>query len=245
MKKERLTLLKNVALTREVYELKLAGDGNAFSAPGQFLNLSLEGFFLRRPISICDWDSQSLTLLYKTLGQGTERLSLMQKGESLEALTGLGNGFSLDQSGDKPLLVGGGIGIAPLYKLCRELLKRGAKPTVILGFNRKEEAFYLKEFRDLAQTLVVTLDGSLGQKGFVSDAMSGLSYSYFYTCGPMPMLKAVYKASGEVLGQFSLEERMGCGFGACMGCSIQTLSGAKRVCREGPVFLKEDLPWSV
>ena len=210
---------------------------------GQFVNLKLEGRFLRRPISVCDSEEGLLTLVYKIVGKGTEDMSRMTAGEKIDILTELGNGYDLKCSGDKPLLIGGGVGIPPLYKLAKELIKNGKKVSVVLGFNTKDEIFYEDEFKKLgAEVFVTTVDGSYGIRGFVTDAMADIEYSYFYTCGPEPMLKAVYRAS-KTSGEMSFEERMGCGFGACMGCSCKTVSGNKRICKEGPVLKKEDIIW--
>ena len=243
MKQGIFTVCTNRPLTREVYEMTLRGDASAITAPGQFVNIKVEGFFLRRPISVCDYGPDSLTLVYKVVGGGTEALSRKVPGDELDLLTGLGNGYDLTPAGEKPLLLGGGVGVPPLYRLCRDLVAQEKTPTVILGFNTAGEIFYEEEFKALGVKVVVTTaDGSYGQKGFVTDAMEGLDYTYFYCCGPEPMLKAVYKAS-STSGQFSFEERMGCGFGACMGCSCQTITGSKRICKEGPVLRKEEILW--
>ncbi|MBR4206906.1 MAG: dihydroorotate dehydrogenase electron transfer subunit [Clostridia bacterium] len=242
MKQEKLTVLSNRPLTKGVYEMKLAGDTSAFSRPGQFLNIALEGFYLRRPISVCDLDGDTITILYKVVGHGTEAMSAYGPGKELDILCGLGNGYDTSKSGQNPLLIGGGVGIPPLYGLAKALVAEGKHVTAILGFNTAEEIFYENEFRSLgADCIVATADGSAGVRGFVTDALPD-NYSYFYTCGPEPMLKAVYRAS-KTSGQFSFEERMGCGFGACMGCSCKTVTGYKRICREGPVLEKEEILW--
>ena len=242
MKNSVFTITKNEKLTSNVYIMTLKGETNGIRC-GQFVNIQLDGLFLRRPISVCDLDGDTLTLIYKVVGKGTEQMSKMSVGEGIDLLTGLGNGYDTSLSGDKPLLLGGGVGVPPLYLLCKELIKEGKKPTVILGFNNKDEVFYEKEFAALgADVLVATADGSYGVRGFVTDAMTGIDYTYFYTCGPEPMLKAVYKAT-NTSGQLSFEERMGCGFGACMGCSCKTLTGYKRICKEGPVMRKEEILW--
>lgn len=242
MKNTLFTITSNKSLTSNVYIMVLKGDTDGIRC-GQFVNIKLEGLFLRRPISVCDCVGDELTLIYKVVGHGTERMSEMTAGESLDLLTGLGNGYDTSLSGDKPLLLGGGVGVPPLYMLCRELISEGKKPTVILGFNKADEVFYENEFRALgADVIVATADGSYGVKGFVTTAMEGVDYSYFYTCGPEPMLKAVYKAT-NTSGQMSFEERMGCGFGACMGCSCKTITGYKRICKEGPVMKKEEILW--
>ena len=242
MKQSIFTITKNDKLTSNVFLMELKGDTEGIRC-GQFVNIQLNGLFLRRPISVCDCVGDTLTLIYKVVGKGTEQMSEMSAGESLDLLTGLGNGYDTSFSGDKPLLLGGGVGVPPLYMLCKELIREGKKPTVILGFNKADEVFYENEFRALgAEVIVATADGSYGVKGFVTNAMDGVDYSYFYTCGPEPMLKAVYKATATS-GQMSFEERMGCGFGACMGCSCKTLTGYKRICKEGPVMQKEEILW--
>ena len=242
MKQGVFQILSNIPLTDAVYRMTLQGDTSEITAPGQFVNIQLDGLFLRRPISVCDVQDDRLTLIYKTVGKGTLQMAAMQQG-SLDLLTGLGNGYDLTKAGENPVLIGGGVGVPPMYLLCRKLLEMGKKVTVILGFNTKNEVFYEEEFKALGATVVVTtVDGSYGTPGFVTDAMKNLSYSYFYTCGPEPMLKAVYKASATS-GQFSFEKRMGCGFGACMGCSCKTITGYKRICKEGPVLEKEEIAW--
>lgn len=241
MKQVFFEITKNIALTKDVFKMVLKGDVSNIKA-GQFVNIKLDGNFLRRPISVCDVNEDSLTIIYKVVGKGTEIMSKMQNGK-LDLLTGLGNGYDLTRSGDAPLLVGGGVGVPPLYLLAKELIKKDKKVTVILGFNTKEEIFYQKEFEKLgAKVLITTVDGSYGIKGFVTDALEGLFCSYFYACGPEPMLKALSKAT-VINGELSFEERMGCGFGACMGCSCKTLTGNKRICKEGPVMKKEEIIW--
>ena len=242
MKQGLFQIAENTHLTDTVMRMRLVGDVSDITRPGQFINVKLDGFYLRRPISVCDRDEESVTILYKIVGHGTERMSEMQAGE-LDILTGLGNGYDTTKAGDRPLLIGGGVGVPPLYMLAKELIAAGKKVSVILGFNTKNEIFYEDEFRALgADVYVTTVDGSYGIKGFVTNAMESLSYSYFYTCGPEPMLRAIYNAS-STSGQFSFEERMGCGFGACMGCSCKTLYGNKRICKDGPVLQKEEIIW--
>ena len=242
MKQGFFEIKENTALTASVYKMVLAGDTSAITAPGQFVNIKLEGQFLRRPISVCDCEDGTLTLLYKVVGKGTEQMSAMREG-SLDILTGLGNGYDLSVAGDHPLFIGGGVGVPPMYMPAKMLRAAGKKVSVILGFNTRDEVFYEDEFRALGcDVTVTTVDGSYGTKGFVTGPMEAMDYSYFYTCGPEPMLKAVYGAS-KTSGQFSFEERMGCGFGACMGCSCKTVTGNKRICREGPVLQKEDILW--
>ena len=243
MNQSLFTIESNVPLTPSVYRMVLSGDTSAITAPGQFLNIRLEGMFLRRPISVCDYDEKSLTIVYKVVGHGTEAMAAMAPGGKLDILTGLGNGYDLSLSGDKPVLLGGGVGVPPLYNLAKKLLAQGKEVTVILGFNTKDEVFYEEEFERLgARTLICTADGSYGVNGFATTPLESLDYTYFYTCGPEPMLKAVYKAT-NTSGQMSFEERMGCGFGACMGCSCKTLTGYKRICKEGPVMKKEEILW--
>lgn len=237
------TIKSQRKIAKDVYEMVLTGDTSAITASGQFVNIKIDGFYLRRPISVCDYDENTLTLVYKTIGKGTAEMAKYEVGKNLKILVGLGNGYDLSLSGDKPLLLGGGVGVPPMFNLCKRLISEGKKPTVILGFNTKEEIFYEDEFKKLGTTvLVTTVDGSYGIKGFVTDAMKDIDYTYFYTCGPEPMLKAIFNAS-KTLGQFSFEERMGCGFGACMGCSCKTITGFKRICKEGPVLKKEEILW--
>ena len=243
MKQGFFTVTENMELAPDTFRMVLAGDTSAITGPGQFVNIALTGKFLRRPISVCDWDGESLTIIYKVVGKGTKQMSEMLPGEKLDILTGLGNGYDLEKSGARPLLIGGGAGVPPMYALAKYLLAQGKKPSVILGFNTAEERFYEAEFAALGiPVTVTTVDGSAGTKGFVTDAMPGMDYTYVYTCGPGPMLKAVYDAS-NTSGQFSFEERMGCGFGACMGCTCKTKYGNKRICREGPVLEKEEIIW--
>lgn len=243
MKQVFLTIKENIALTDSVYKMVLSGDTSGVTNCGQFVNIKLDGLFLRRPISVCDCEDGQLTLVYKVVGRGTEQMSRMNAGEILDVLVGLGNGYDTTVSGDAPLLIGGGVGVPPMYMLCKKLVGEGKDPTVILGFNRADEIFYEKEFESLgARVIVTTVDGSYGVKGFVTDAIKEIDYSYFYTCGPEPMLKAMYRAT-NTSGQFSFEERMGCGFGACMGCSCKTVTGYKRICKEGPVLCKEEILW--
>ena len=236
-------ILENRKIARQIYRMVLAGDTAAITAPGQFVNIALEGKYLRRPISVCDWSDHTLTLIYKTVGDGTRRLSAYPAGKKLDLLVGLGNGYDLTPSGQTPLLLGGGVGVPPLYGLCKALAAQGKMPQVVLGFNTADEVFYQNEFAALGATVTVaTADGSFGVKGFVTDAMRGLSYSYFYACGPMPMFRAI-EAAAVGGGQYSFEERMGCGFGACMGCTCKTKTGYKRICREGPVLKREEVLW--
>ncbi len=236
-------ILYNFELAPKVFRMVLEGDTSALLAPGQFVNIKLDGKFLRRPISVCDYDDKTITLIYKVVGEGTEQMSKMGQGEVLDLLTGLGNGFNPEKAGEKPLLIGGGVGIPPMYNLCKELIKMGKKPTVILGFNTKSEIFYEDAFKVLgAETVVTTVDGSYGVKGFVTNAMESIDYDYFFTCGPMPMFKAI-ESVAKTSGQYSFEERMGCGFGACMGCSCKTKYGNKRICKDGPVLYREEIIW--
>ena len=244
MKQGFFEIIDNKALTASVYQMRLSGDTSDITASGQFVNVKLEGKFLRRPISVCDCENGVLTLVYKVVGKGTEDMSRMKAGDRLDILTGLGNGYDLAPAGDRPLLLGGGVGVPPMYMLAKQLRAMGKSVSVILGFNTKDEIFYEEEFRALGcDVTVATADGSYGVRGFVTNAMEGMDYTYFYTCGPEPMLKAVYSASATE-GQFSFEERMGCGFGACMGCSCKTVTGYKRICKEGPVLRKEEILWS-
>ena len=243
MKQGLFTIKENKPLTSTVFRMVLEGDTSDITASGQFVNILLDGLYLRRPISVCDCVDGVLTLVYKVVGKGTEKMSRMQVGEVLDILTGLGNGYDLSVSGDAPILLGGGVGVPPMYLLAKQLIAEGKRVSVVLGFNTKDEIFYEDEFRALgADVTVTTVDGSYGTKGFVTDAMKNIDYTYFYTCGPEPMLKAVWRAS-QTSGQMSFEERMGCGFGACMGCSCKTLTGYKRICKDGPVMRKEEILW--
>ena len=244
MKQGVFTIVEQTPLARDVYRMILEGDTSAITAPGQFVNIALSGLYLRRPISVCAVDGDRLTLIYKVVGAGTRAMSGMKPGTALDLLTGLGNGYDLHKSGDAPLLIGGGVGVPPLYELARRLIAQGKKVSAIIGFNAADEVFYEQELAAIgAQTLVTTVDGSVGTKGFVTDALPQVpDYSYVFTCGPEPMLRAVYNAT-KTSGQFSFEERMGCGFGACMGCTCETKYGHKRICRDGPVLEKEEIVW--
>ena len=242
MKQSIFTILSNTALTDSVYKMVLSGDTSAIPAPGQFVNIQITGKFLRRPISVCDYEATTLPIIYKVVGKGTEQMSAMAAGETLDILTGLGNGYDLSLTGEHPVLLGGGVGVPPMYNLAKSLQAQGKKVSVILGFNTSSEIFYEEEFKALGcDVAVTTVDGSYGIKGFVTDALN-MVYTHFCTCGPEPMLKAGYKAT-TTSGQMSFEERMGCGFGACMGCSCKTLTGNKRICKDGPVMKKEEILW--
>ncbi len=247
MKQGLYQVISNKALTKSVYQMILEGDTSAITAPGQFVNLKLDGMFLRRPISVCDYSDKTVTLVYKTVGAGTEAMSRLGAGAVLDVLTGLGNGYRTENSGDRPLLIGGGVGVPPLYRLCKDLIGEGKHPRVILGFNTADELFYEKEFGALFETagsvFIATADGNAGTKGFVTDVMKTMEdYTYFYTCGPAPMFRAI-EAIARTGGQYSFEERMGCGFGACMGCSCKTKYGNKRICKDGPVLEREEIIW--
>lgn len=242
MKKVLLTITENVFLTKDVCKMTLQGDVSEIKNPGEFVNIKLDGLYLRRPVSVFDKDEKTVSIVYKIVGKGTGKMSVMNEGDMLDVLTGLGNGYDIDKSGNTPLLIGGGVGIPPLFFLAKELTKRNKQVKAILGFNTKSEIFLKSDFEKIGvDTIVTTVDGSFGTKGFVTDAIRS-GYSYFYTCGPEPMLKAVFKAT-DTSGQFSFEERMGCGFGACMGCSCKTVTGYKRICKEGPVIFKEEILW--
>ncbi len=243
-KRNIYTILENTKIAKNVYRMVLDGDTTYITASGQFINIEIDGLYLRRPISVCDYNESTITIVYKVLGHGTEILSQMATGKTLDILTGLGNGFSIDENSKKPLLIAGGVGTPPLYHLAKSLLAKGVTPTVILGFTGKDDVFFESEFRSLGcNVFVTTLDGSCGTKGVVTDVMQTITdYDYFYSCGPLPMLKAIATAS-NTSGQLSFEERMGCGFGGCMGCSCQTLTGNKRICVDGPVLQKEEILW--
>ena len=244
MKQVIFKIKENSKIAKNTYKMVLLGDTSAITNCGQFVNIALEGLYLRRPISVCDYEDGVLTLIYKAVGEGTELMAKLPEGKELDILVGLGNGYDTTKSGDAPLLIGGGVGVPPLYALCKKLIAEGKKPTVILGFNTADEVFCVEDFSALGtRVLVATADGSVGTKGFVTDAMKEIDgYTYFYTCGPTPMLKALFNTT-ITSGQFSFEERMGCGFGACMGCSCKTDFGYKRVCKDGPVFEKEEILW--
>ena len=233
----------NEKIARDIYKMILVGDTEHITAPGQFINIKIEGKFLRRPISVCDYDSNTITIIYKVVGDGTEIMSECVNGDTLDVLTGLGNGYDTSKSGENPLLIGGGVGVPPMYNLAKKLISRGKKVTVVLGFNSSVDVFYEKEFKELgANVIVTTADGTMGVKGFVTDAMKDIEYSYFYTCGPEVMFRAIENIA-KTSGQYSFEERMGCGFGACMGCSCKTKYGNKRICKDGPVLEREEIIW--
>lgn len=241
-KQNKYKILSNEPLTKDVYKMVLEGDTEYITTPGQFINIALDGKYLRRPISVCDYDGDCITIIYKVVGEGTEQMSALKIGTVLDVLTGLGNGYDISKS-TKPLLIGGGVGVPPMYNLAKTLIANGQVPTVILGFNTADEVFYEQEFKALGcDVFVTTADGSYGIKGFVTDALAGIDFDYFYTCGPLPMFKAIYNAVDKD-GQFSFEERMGCGFGACMGCSCKTKYGNNRICKDGPVLEKEEIIW--
>ncbi len=243
MLKGIFTIKDNSQIAKDIYKMVLDGDTSAITRPGQFINIALDGFYLRRPISVCDFCEKTVTIIYKTVGKGTSYMSTLGKGETLDVLSGLGNGFDTSAAGEKPLLIGGGVGVPPMYRLAKDLLNEGKSVSVILGFNTAADVFYAEEFRSLgAEVYISTADGSVGTKGFVTDVMRDIEYTYTYSCGPEPMLKAVYGMS-ESSGQYSFEERMGCGFGACMGCSCKTKYGNKRICKDGPVLVKEEIIW--
>lgn len=244
-KKNVYKVISNSPLTKDVYRMVLEGDTQWITRPGQFVNIELAGLYLRRPISISDWNENTITIIYKVVGRGTEQMAKMEAGVELDLLTGLGNGFDTSVAATRPLLVGGGVGVPPLYRLAKDLLAQGKKVSVVLGFNTASEVFYADEFKALGVDLYVsTADGSMGVKGFVTDAIreSEVKFDYFYSCGPLPMLKALCDCC-EVSGELSFEERMGCGFGACMGCSCKTLAGNKRICKDGPVMKREEIIW--
>ena len=244
MKQVVYTVRSNKKIAKDVYLMVLDGDTSAITAPGQFVNMKLDGLFLRRPISVCDYDSKSLTIIYKAVGVGTRQMAQMTSGAEIDTLIGLGNGYDTAKSGDSPLLVGGGVGVPPMYNLAKKLIREGKRVSVVLGFNSADDVFYEDEFKALgADVYVATADGSYGTKGFVTDVVANLNYTYFYTCGPEPMFRALDKIA-KTSGQYSFEERMGCGFGACMGCSCKTLTGNKRICKEGPVMEREEIIWN-
>ena len=238
-----MKITDNKKIAEKTYFMSLEGGTSAITKPGQFINIKLDGFFLRRPISVCDCENGKLSIIYKVVGNGTKEMSELTVGAELDILSGLGNGYDTSKSGDCPVLIGGGVGVPPMYLLCKKLVSEGKKATVILGFNSEKEVFGVDEFKATgAEVYVTTADGSVGTKGFVTDVLKNLHYTYFYTCGPMPMFKAI-ESIAKTSGQYSFEERMGCGFGACMGCTCKTKYGNKRICKDGPVLEREEIVW--
>lgn len=243
MNQVMMKITDNKKIAEKTYFMSLEGDTSAITKPGQFINIKLDGFFLRRPISVCDCENGKLSIIYKVVGNGTKEMSELPVGAELDILSGLGNGYDTSKSGDCPVLIGGGVGVPPMYLLCKKLVSEGKKATVILGFNSEKEVFGVEEFKATgAEVYVTTADGSVGTKGFVTDVLKNLDYTYFYTCGPMPMFKAI-ESIAKTSGQYSFEERMGCGFGACMGCTCKTKYGNKRICKDGPVLEREEIVW--
>ncbi len=243
MNQVMMKITDNKKIAEKTYFMSLEGDTSAITKPGQFINIKLDGFFLRRPISVCNCENGKLSIIYKVVGNGTKEMSELPVGAELDILSGLGNGYDTSKSGDCPVLIGGGVGVPPMYLLCKKLVSEGKKATVILGFNSEKEVFGVDEFKATgAEVYVTTVDGSVGTKGFVTDVLKNLDYTYFYTCGPMPMFKAI-ESIAKTSGQYSFEERMGCGFGACMGCTCKTKYGNKRICKDGPVLEREEIVW--
>ena len=243
MKQSLFEILSNENIAKDIYKMVIKGDTSAITAPGQFINIKIDGFFLRRPISVCDYNSENVTIIYKVVGSGTEVMANMKIGEKLDILSGLGNGFDTSKSGKTPVLIGGGVGVPPMYNLCKVLINEGKNVKVRLGFNSADDVFYESEFKALgADVYVATADGSYGTKGFVTDVLKDIDYSYFYTCGPISMFKAIENIA-KTSGQYSFEERMGCGFGACMGCSCKTKYKNIRICKDGPVLEREVIVW--
>ena len=241
---EKYRILSNNRIARDTYEMLLSGSTDKITNPGQFINIELEGFFLRRPISVCDITDKGIVIIYKVLGEGTGYMTTLEPGVELDVLTGLGNGFDITKTGSKPLLIGGGVGVPPLFMLAKELISEGKTPSVILGFGSESEVFYKDKFAPLGcEAIITTVDGSAGIKGFVTDALNEIDYNYIFTCGPIPMLRAVY-FNTDCGGQYSFEERMGCGIGACMGCTCKTKNGYKRICKDGPVLFREEIVWA-
>ena len=243
-KRDKYKIKSNKKIAKNVYEMVLEGDTTYIVRPGQFINIELDGCYLRRPISVCDYDDKTITIIYKVVGNGTEKMATFEEGTILDILTGLGNGFEVKRSGEKPLLIGGGVGTPPMYNLCKKLVEQGKNPVVVLGFGNIDDVFYEEKFKEMgAEVYISTVDGSYGTKGFVTDIVKNLKdYTYYYTCGPKNMLKAVYDTA-TTDGELSFEEKMGCGFGACMGCTCETTKGNKRICKEGPVLKKEEIIW--
>lgn len=243
-KRDKYKIKSNQQIAKNVYEMVLEGDTTYIVRPGQFINIELDGCYLRRPISVCDYDDKTITIIYKVVGNGTEKMATFEEGQILDILTGLGNGFEVKRSGEKPLLIGGGVGTPPMYNLCKKLVEQGKNPVVVLGFGNVDDVFYEEKFKEMGVEIhISTVDGSYGVKGFVTDIVKDLKdYTYYYTCGPKNMLKAVYDTA-TTDGELSFEEKMGCGFGACMGCTCETTKGNKRICKEGPVLKKEEIIW--
>ena len=243
-KRDKYKIKSNQQIAKNVYEMVLEGDTTYIVRPGQFINIELDGCYLRRPISVCDYDDKTITIIYKVVGNGTEKMATFEEGKILDILTGLGNGFEVKRGGEKPLLIGGGVGTPPMYNLCKKLVEQGKNPVVVLGFGNVDDVFYEEKFKEMGVEIhISTVDGSYGVKGFVTDIVKDLKdYTYYYTCGPKNMLKAVYDTA-TTDGELSFEEKMGCGFGACMGCTCETTKGNKRICKEGPVLKKEEIIW--
>lgn len=243
MKQSTFMVLKNYPIIQGVYKLVLSGDTSAIVNPGQFVDIQVKGHFLRRPFSVCDWDKETVTVVYRTIGKGTKDLAAAVPGEGLDVLTGLGNGFDTSLSGNTPLLVAGGSGVPMMYALAKKFIAEGKTVTAVLGYRSVHDIFLADDIRHLGVNVhITTEDGSLGTKGFVTDVMKDLDYSYFYTCGPEAMFEAIDKVA-KTSGQFSFEARMGCGYGACMGCTCETKYGAKRICKDGPVLVREEIVW--
>ena len=247
MKQVIFTVTSNAAIAKQTYKMVLGGQTQGIDNAGTFVNIKLNGFYLRRPISVCDVTENELTIIYKVVGGGTAAMAALPVGEKLDVLTGLGNGYNTAAAKQRCALVGGGVGVPPLYLLAKRLVAQGKQCFAVLGFNDAEQAFYVDEFKKVLgeqNVIVTTVDGSLGTKGFVTDALKDETFDYYYSCGPQPMLKAVHNFCGArgVAGELSFEERMGCGFGACMGCSCQLITGGyKRICKEGPVLLSGEV----
>jgi len=245
MKQVVFLIQSNIQIACQTWQMRLEGDSSALVSPGQFVDVAVEGFFLRRPFAARDWDAEGFDFIYKTVGEGTEAMSRMKPGQAIDVLTGLGNGFDSDSCKGKALLISGGLGASPLFPLAKRLIAEGKTVTAILGFNTAAEAILQSEYEALgAKVHMVTMDGSLGIKGLVTDAVKEVdpSFDFFYTCGPKVMMKAVCETL-DGPGQASLEERMGCGCGICYGCTCHTDKGPKRICADGPVFNREDIIW--
>lgn len=247
-----LKIVENRRIATKTWMMKLKGDTRYITNPGQFVNLLIKGKYLRRPISVGDYISDEngeLILFYDVVGEGTAMIAEMHPGKNIQSLMGLGNGFDTEKDCLRPALIGGGIGTAPLLALAKKLLNNGKKPVAFLGFNTCNDIVLEKDLNEIGiETIISTADGSKGTKGYVTDACKNYEKNnpgildYFYACGPTPMLKAVCQEI-KLPGELSLDERMGCGFGACMCCSVKTKDGAKRICKDGPVFKKEELIW--
>ena len=244
MKRAVFTVLGNERISADVFDLRLSGDTSELVGSGQFVNADIPDLYLRRPISICDYSPGEMRLVIKIVGKGTQKMASLKEGDPVDLLVPLGNGFDTAKSGKTPYLFGGGVGVAPMVRLAKDLIGQGKKTTVVLGFNSSSDVILYDDYCRIVgkeNVFVTTVDGSFGQKGFVTEVNAD-GASFVYSCGPLPMMKALDKAI-ECGAEYSFESRMGCGFGACMGCTLASAGGPVRVCREGPVFRKGEILW--